>query len=439
MLFAFENTTLVDDLVEYTSQALLDTWLATNAGPYSFRRTAGGYIYSASVKQSGGFSSFDPDNKIKLQNASLLITHFRPYENMIYLAPPDMDWVTNTDNFLLYKVVSDADATTTYFTSIPENYSTDLQYTAEFKLPHADLDPANEDVNLLVSSLIVLSANSELLYSTQTDDLKTTADADVNLDSTVLDDTIVIDGTVTSTEEAISAGAATLLASIESACMSLNVQTFQNLGRLDEYKALVDKAKEVEETTSLLSNALDTIQMDDVKGLATDIGDILQGLTYTMQTAVEIDDTALLVEINNFVSVFVTLQTNLEKFQLQISLTNQIMVPESLSLAVTALDHCYEKTVDVMAFMRDFVGLTPEATTPLDPLDTAMSVGRTNQIAEAMAALETIENMGDSILDNYENAAFETVRATASSIESETKESLQEVKDALALMTWLPS
>ena len=98
--------------------------------------------------------------------------------------------------------------------------------------------------------------------------------------------------------------------------------------------------------------------MHEVIELASQIGDCLGDLTFTLRNSVNIDDTAVLMHIGNSVAVFASLQEQMQRFQLQVNVTNKINVPKSSGIAPGHLSTCKDTIDSAMESMKQFVGLS---------------------------------------------------------------------------------
>jgi len=210
-----------------------------------------------------------------------------------------------------------------------------------------------------------------------------------------------------------------ILAEIHQKCSALNAESFQNIGKLEQYRPLMEKAQEVNDATRILSAGLEGVSMDEVTQLATQIGQVLESMTYTLRSSTTIDDEQVLTRIRNFVGSFSALQEHLEKFQLQVASTKTILIPKSLELAHDHLVECQGTVEQVMESMKYFSGVTT-----VDPGNTQMSDARQNEITAAITALETINSLGDTVLTGFQDQTTNAIKGTVDAINDNTKTDL---------------
>ena len=303
------------------------------------------------------------------------------------------------------------------------NYST-------HRIDNLNLDTAFDDANLAVSAFAFVIENVSVWYSNQTTSLNTTAQADVNFSTTVDEDLVKVDGTITSTIVTVSDTAEGLLKEIKEKCEMLDVDSFEGLGALEDYKSLVVKARQIGDSTSILSGKMGDIDMLGVTALSAEVADILEDLTLSLNRAVTIEDEGVLTKIRDFLEGFTSLQTNLQKFALQISITNTISVPESIGEAATHLAMCKGKVDSVMEKMKFFAGVTGATEFTIAPQ-------RQKQIDEALVALNAIQTLGDEIVTNYEDESVNQILEATDGIKNDTSASLVQIKAALEDKDWL--
>jgi len=432
MGYAFENPIL--SLVQTkttannsTSEA--DAWFASHAGPYIFQtlNESGtiSYIYTASKYDGTVWQSFSKvdaaGNTVVVRLGSLRpgLTHFVQGDLSETAATTQTFAFSSTGTVWQYKVVPASGKT--LFVESSDSTVTDATHV----LVSTDLDPLMNDLGLTTTNFAFIQNNVGIWYSNQPVTLLQTGEGDVTYDQAVEGDVVQVDGTHESQAVAITSTAQGILNDIQSECQNLDASSFEEMGQLQQYKPLIDKALEVKAQTLLLSSTLDGVNMSQVTALATQIGDCLGDLTFTLRHSVSIDDTEVLLQIKAFVSAFANLQIQLQRFQLQISVTNTIQVPESLEIATGHLTTCKVTIDSVMESMKAFVGLSHSAS------NHAMSAARQQQIADAMTALEAIKSMGSTIVSNYENQSIQNVKNLADSINTDTLASLNAVKLSL--------
>jgi len=438
MTYAFENPTLdITGSQSMSDPVNINNWFSTHQGPYTFKVDSGNYIYSPSTYSGATWQSFTKNSggtPILLRITTGLhhapLTHFLHSINSLQAPVGTLTSLTFpvTGSFWKYKVESSQSRTL-----FLESSNAALE-SATHVVDNLNLDTAVvNDVNITATAFAVIRDSVTIWYSGQDSSILQTGEADVNVNTTVEGDVVQVDGTIDSSSITVTPQAQAILDDIESKCQALSPSTFENLGALSEYKVLVDKALEVKDQTHLLSQTLNGVNMNDVTNMATQIGDCLSNLTFTLQNSVSIDDTSVLTQIQQFVSGFYNLQVQLQRFQIQISVTNNINVPESLNTAVSHLEVCKTTVDEVMQYMKAFVGLS--STVPANK--TAMSTERQQQIAESIAALEAIKSLGSEIVSDFENEAIKQVKAVADSINTDTLSCLTDVKNALDSMTWI--
>lgn len=435
MGYAFENPTLVYSPVPpvaNSSASEADAWFAAHSGPYTFRTVVDGsatsYVYapssfdvsSAVWQKFGKEDSVGDSVVIRLGTLRAGLTHFVQGALVAGATMAEFTFpFTSSSNVVQYKVVPSAG-----HTLFVESSDTTIT-TATHVLVSTDLDPALNDQGLTTTNFAIIQNNVALWYSNQPITLLSTGEADVTLDTEVDGDVVQVDGTITSTTQTVTPAAQAILDQIHTECSALDASSFEGLGSLGQYKPLVDKALEVKTQTLLLSSTLDGVNMNQVSTLATQIGDCLGDLTFTLKNSVSIDDMEVLLQIQAFVSAFAHLQIQLQKFQLQVSVTNTIHVPESLELATAHLQTCKGTIDGVMESMKAFVGLPNSASSA------AMTAQRQQQIADAMAALEAIKSMGSTVVSDFDHQAIQNVKTIADAINADTLASLTAVKNAL--------
>jgi len=433
MGYAFENPSL--SLVQAiptanNSSSEADAWFAAHAGPYIFKtlNESGiiSYIYTAS-KYDGtvwqNFSKVDTAGDtvvVRLGSLRSGLTHFVQQNNLTETAATTQAFAFSpTGTVWQYKVVPSTGKT--LFVESPDGSLTEATHS----LVSTDLDPLMDDQGLTTTNFAFIQNNVAIWYSNQPVTLLQTGQGDVHYHEVVEGDAMQVDGTHGSQVVAITSAAQGILDDIQTECQNLDASSFEELGQLQQYKPLIDKALEVKAQTLLLSSTLDGVDMSQVTALATQIGDCLGDLTFTLRHSVSIDDTEVLLQIKAFVSAFANLQIQLQKFQLQISVTNTIQVPESLEIATGHLTTCKVTIDSVMESMKAFVGLSHSAS------NHTMSAARQQQIADAMTALEAIKSMGSTIVSNYENQSIQNVKLVADSINADTLASLNAIKLSL--------
>ena len=298
---------------------------------------------------------------------------------------------------------------------------------ASHRVRHVDLDSAIVDGNFSPKYFAIIHhhANLPVWYSGVPSALDNAEFFDMDY-SNQQERAVEVDATIQVSTGAGTQNSRDLLDDIRAQCQALDVSSFQQLGQLSDYRSLVDKALEVSAQTHVFASSLDDINLDDVQAMASNVATCLQSLTHTLHNSVSIDDTGVLTKIRDFLTAFGTLQTTLQQFQLQISVTNHIQMPDTLLDAKIELENCELFIGAVMQSLKHFVELdAPDAVSP------NMSTARQAEITAAEAALDAIIQMGTTVVNDYSDHTVQEVITITDRIHGDTFDSLTEISEKL--------
>jgi len=151
-----------------------------------------------------------------------------------------------------------------------------------------------------------------------------------------------------------------LIDSIGVLCNSIDPTKFEGMGTLVDYRALVLQAVQIQKDTRLVvCNGLQNINLEAVQGVMNDISQCLANITVTLKTSITVDDTNILLQIKQYLTSMIGLQTALQEFKIQIGHTADAILPASLDIVTQHLTICKPKIEGVMAYMNHFVNIHP--------------------------------------------------------------------------------
>jgi len=429
-------------------------WLAENDGPYTFScsttrvncKDVCCYFYSpASYNEAGDWIGIGKTDLydgepilMKLGQMTLLVCHYiydntvtyvsGAYENLPTFSFSNVFLDTIVATIVRYKVI--VEYNTTLFSWGVVKTTLEANWTANFRLFHSDLDANFLDYKLVSPLYLSAIIDNVFLWYDSPDavTLQSTGQADVSRHSVNYQgDVITVDHTITHEVYPVNDVQQRLLAEIVLNCEQISSAKFENIGKLDDYKILYDTAKSISNHTYSLNTTLDSINLGEVSTLATGIGTVLSELTYTLQNSVSVCDTHVLTEISFFLRAFKDLQGNLEKFLLQISVTNSLHVPASLTVATERLALCRTTIDSVLESMKAFLGLESTKT----EAETALSADTSKNIQDAVIALAAITNMGNAVVTNHKAKIIQDVADITDGINVNTLTSLGQIRRAI--------